>query len=140
CAGGLHMVDLKDPAQPAFAGCFAQDGYTHDVHCVVYAGPDAAYAGREICVASNENDFVVVDVTDKASPDLVSRAFYPNAAYAHQGWLTDDHRYFVGNDELDEVQGVVPRTRTLLFDFTDLDAPELITEYFHPTQATDHNL
>ena len=30
CAGGLHMIDLTQPAKPAFVGCFSADGYTHD--------------------------------------------------------------------------------------------------------------
>jgi choice-of-anchor B domain-containing protein len=43
--------------------------------------------------------------------------------YAHQGWLTDDHRFFYMNDEGDEVGGVVPRTRTIIWDVADLDDP-----------------
>ncbi|MDX1418634.1 MAG: choice-of-anchor B family protein [Rubricoccaceae bacterium] len=140
CAGGLHMVDIQDPTSPTFAGCFSADGYTHDVQCVVYSGPDDDYTGREICLAANEDDIAIVDVTVKSNPTLVAHAFYPNVAYAHQGWLDPSHRYFVSNDELDEISGFVPSTRTLLFDFADLDAPELRYEYFHPTQATDHNL
>ena len=41
CAGGLHMVDISDPVNPTFAGCFGDHGYTHDTQCVTYAGPDA---------------------------------------------------------------------------------------------------
>ncbi|MYG50182.1 MAG: choice-of-anchor B family protein, partial [Gemmatimonadales bacterium] len=61
-------------------------------------------------------------------------------AYAHQGWLTDDHRYFYMNDEGDEPQGLVEGTRTLVWDVTDLDDPVLVTEYIAETTATDHNL
>ena len=41
CEGGLHMVNISDPKLPSFAGCFSDDGYTHDVQCVMYTGPDA---------------------------------------------------------------------------------------------------
>ena len=34
CGGGLHMVDIQDPLQPAFAGCF-QDTATGRVGTVV---------------------------------------------------------------------------------------------------------
>ncbi len=61
CGGGLHMIDIRDPLNPAFAGCFAdantgfaQTGYTHDAMCVVYDGPDTEHRGREICFSSNE--------------------------------------------------------------------------------------
>lgn len=37
CAGGLHMVDVRQPASPTFAGCVAEDGYVHDTQCVVGA-------------------------------------------------------------------------------------------------------
>ena len=40
CDSGLHMVDVNDPINPEFAGCFGQDGYVHDAQCVIYNGPD----------------------------------------------------------------------------------------------------
>ena len=85
CAGGLHMIDIEDPLAPTFAGCFSADGYTHDAQCVTYHGPDEAYVDREICFNSNEDTLTIVDVTDKASPTLLSRSSYPRARYTHQG-------------------------------------------------------
>src|SRR5690606_26347425 len=105
-AGGLHIVDVRVPLTPTFAGCFDGDGYTHDAQCVVYDGPDADYTGREICMAANEDNVAIVDVTDKANPSLVAHAVYLNAAYTHQGWLTDDRRFFLVDDELDESMGL----------------------------------
>ena len=147
CGGGSHMVDINDPANPVFAGCFAHvntgrrnTGNTHDTQCVIYHGPDEDYRGREICLNSNETALSVADVTDKDNPVAVAKADYPNVVYAHQGWLTDDHRYFYSNDELDELQGRVEATRTLIWDLEDLDDPVLVREYFSPTKVTDHNL
>ncbi|MDH3733492.1 MAG: choice-of-anchor B family protein, partial [Gemmatimonadota bacterium] len=112
CGGGYHMLDLSDPARPEFAGCFADPasgrrltGYSHDAQCVIYRGPDAEHAGREICLGSNETMLNIADVTDKDAPISLSNTSYPNVAYAHQGWLTEDHRYFYMNDEGDEPQG-----------------------------------
>ena len=147
CGGGSHMVDINDPLNPVFAGCFAHPntgrrntGNSHDTQCVIYHGPDEDYVGREICVNSNETALSIADVTDKDSPVAVAAADYPNVAYAHQGWLTEDHRYFYSNDELDEVGGLVEATRTLIWDLEDLDDPLLLSEYMNPTNATDHNL
>ncbi len=147
CGGGSHMVDINDPVNPVFAGCFAHPntgrrntGNSHDTQCVIYHGPDEDYAGREICLNSNETALSIADVTDKDNPVAVAAAAYPNVAYAHQGWLTEDHRYFYSNDELDEVGGLVEATRTLIWDLEDLDDPILLSEYMNPTHATDHNL
>ena len=71
---------------------------------------------------------------------MVSMADYPAVAYAHQGWLTDDHRFFYMNDEGDEPQGLVEGTRTLIWDVEDLDEPILAAQYIAETPDTDHNL
>lgn len=148
CGPGLHMVDLSEPARPEFAGCFndlqtggrVASGYVHDTQCVVYQGPDADYQGREVCFSSSELSIGIADVTDKANATAISQATYPNPGYVHQGWLTEDHRYFIQNDETDETGGLVNRTRTLIWDVTDLDEPVLLTQYFGTTGSSDHNL
>jgi choice-of-anchor B domain-containing protein len=146
CGGGLHMVNIQNPTSPTFAGCFQDPftgrsgtGYTHDAQCVIYTGPDGSYQGREICFGSNETHLSIADVTSKTSPLALSRATYPQVAYTHQGWLTEDQRYFLINDELDELQLGVGGTRTLIWDVADLDDPVLVGQYFGPTSATDHN-
>ena len=139
CGGGLHMVDIGTPINPMFAGCHDPDGRTHDTHCVVYLGPDAEHRGREICVSSNEDHVEVVDVTDKSAPLTLSTTTYPNMEYVHQGWLTDDHAFFLLGDELDESRlGLT--TRTHVFDVSDLEAPEHLYAHDLGTRATDHNL
>jgi choice-of-anchor B domain-containing protein len=147
CGGGLHMIDVRDPAQPTFAGCFqdpstglAGTGYSHDAQCVNYRGPDPDWEGREICLGANENALSIADVTDKSAPVAISTARYPSSAYLHQGWLSEDHRYFFMNDEGDEVAGLAPFTRTLVWDVEDLDDPVLLTEHDGTTTASDHNL
>ena len=147
CGGGLHMINLSNPQRPSFAGCHAAQGtgrqgsgYTHDVQCVVYRGPDDAYAGREICVGSNETAITVSDVTDKANPRTLSTGAYADYGYVHQGWLSEDQRYFYQNDELDELNNRVSRTRMLVWDLADLDDPVLVAEHLGPTGAIDHNL
>ncbi len=147
CGPGLHMIDVRLPKEPALAGCFAHSGtgragtgYTHDAQCVIYRGPDGDHSGKEICVGANENFISIADVTDKLSPRIISSGTYPTSAYIHQGWFTDDHRYFLQNDELDESRGVVARTTTYIWDLTDLDAPVVFGTYEGPTTASDHNL
>jgi len=147
CGGALHMIDIRDPAHPTFAGCFAdkstgnaRTGYTHDAQCTTYHGPDARYAGRQICFNASETAIGIADVTDKANPKPIAVAEYPNTAYAHQGWLTDDHKYFFLDDEGDEIEGKTPKTRTMVWDVTKLDEPVLVKEFLGTTAASDHNL
>lgn len=147
CGGGLHMIDIREPRNPKFAGCFSHEGTgrngtgnTHDAQCVIYRGPDAEHTGREICIGSNETALSIADVTDKEAPFAIARATYPAIAYTHQGWFTEDQRYFYINDEGDEPQGLVDGTRTLIFDLVDLDDPILVGEHISTETSTDHNL
>ena len=145
CGGGLHMLDLHQPKNPTFVGCHADGvtgragtGYSHDAQCLMYRGPDADYAGHEICVGANETALSLADVTDKANTKVISTVSYPKVAYTHQGWFSEDQRFFFSNDEGDEGKG--DPTRTLVWDMSDLDDPILIKEYFATTMDTDHNL
>lgn len=142
CGRQLHMMDLSDPVNPKFVGCFTnpESGGTHDAQCVLYHGRDDDYTGREICFNSNGRSLVLADVTDKSNPVTIANAEYPNTAYTHQGWLSEDHNYFFMNDELDEMNNMVERTRTLIWDMSDLDDPTLVSEYYHDNGASDHNL
>ena len=148
CGGGSLIIDMRTPLKPKFAGCFAdvgpgRRGYTHDAQCVIYKGPDTRYTGREICMAANENTVSIQDVTDKKNIKVIAHADYPTPAYAHQGWFTEDQKYWYLNDELDENGGVgraAEGTRTMIFDLTDLQQPVMVKEHIGPTKATDHNL
>ena len=137
--GGPHFVNIQDPLNPIAAGGYAMSDYTHDAQVVIYNGPDTEYQGSEIFIGSNEDEVVVVDITDKGNPIFISRTIYPNIGYTHQGWLSDDHTFFYANDELDEREFGF-EARTLIFDFTDLDNPFFISPFFGPNQAIDHNL
>ena len=138
CGAGLHMIDLEIPNNPQFAGCH-MTVRTHDSQCVVYAGSDSDYANQEICFSANEDHFEIVDVSDKSSPVTISSLTYDQLAYVHQGWLTEDHRFFFLGDELDETT-FMQQTTTHVLDVSDLDAPEYLYAYEHDTQASDHNL
>ncbi|HET6444678.1 MAG TPA: choice-of-anchor B family protein [candidate division Zixibacteria bacterium] len=139
CSGGLHIVDISNPTSPVDAGCFSADGYTHDAQCVIYNGPDADHQGSEICVNANEDTVTIVDVTDKNNPTQLSRTGYQGSQYTHQGWLTEDHRYYIQDDELDEYY-IGHNTRTRVWDVSDLDSPVLVGYHDGRTTSIDHNL
>ncbi|MFT4699149.1 MAG: choice-of-anchor B domain-containing protein [Flavobacteriaceae bacterium] len=137
--GGIHFINIQDPLNPVAAGGFS-GVYTHDAQVVTYSGPDPDYAGHEILISCNgyDEDVTIVDITDKANPQAITSFSYTNSNHAHQGWLTEDHRYFLLGDEADEANTGI-NTRTIIFDFEDLDNPTQLSEYFGPTAAIDHN-
>lgn len=138
CEGGLHMIDISNPRQPRFAGCFDADGYTHDAQCVSYRGPDPDYQAREICFNANEDTLTIVDVTDKSNPFMISRTGYDGNGYTHQGWATEDHALYLMDDEGDEGR-FDHNARTYVWDIADLDAPTMINRFTSSADSIDHN-
>ena len=115
CAGGLHVIDISDPSAPAKLGCWGDAGYIHDAQCVNYRGPDRDHEGKEICLSANGGDksISIVDMSDPANGKELSRGKYPQGGYSHQGWLTEDHRFFLHGDEFDEMS--LSQTRTMVW-------------------------
>jgi len=158
CDAGAHVIDVRNPESPRFMSCIdrdifselpehsddfqfagADDTYTHDIHCVVYRGKDVRFFGHEICVASNADTVNIVDVTDKSNPVELGAITYKGVGFVHQGWMTEDHAYFLLGDEIDEmISG--ENTKTYIFDLDKLDEPKLIGKYVATTKAIDHNL
>ena len=141
--GGPAFIDINDPLNPTLVGGFSDELYSHDAHIVTYDGPDLEHQGKEIYFGSNSdggmnNQVVIVDVTDKTAPTLISNMTYRNGGYTHQGWLAEDHQYYYLGDELDETR-FGNRSKTLVFDLEDLDNPVLHYSYTGATNAIDHN-
>ncbi|MEZ6317461.1 MAG: choice-of-anchor B family protein [Phycisphaerales bacterium] len=142
--GGLVHVDLSNPASPVISGGWT-GMYVHDAQVVtMHSGP---YAGREIafCASGLSGGFTntglrIVDVTNPASPVVLSTFYYGNAGYSHQCWLSPDQQYLYLNDELDEDYGLVSLTTTRVIDVSDLTSPTLASTYNTGLDSIDHNL
>lgn len=78
----------------------------------------------------------IVDVTNKSNPTKLSRLTYANSGYTHQGWLTDDGKHVVVNDETD----TQTYTRTHVFNVQSLTNPVYVGYHSGTTLASDHNL
>lgn len=88
--GGAKIFDLKqDPWNPVYVGKFTGLGYIHDGYvdndtmysCHIYAG-----------------EFAIVNVANKANPELINTQTTPNA-FTHNTWLTDDRKTILATDE-----------------------------------------
>jgi len=141
CRGGLLVLDVSNPLQPRYAGCFGNDGYVHDAQCVIYHGPDIRYTGREICFCFNENSLTLVDVEDKNNMRMFAKSGYINVAYTHQGWLTENHQFVLLDDEMDEYQkpAASQYTKTYMWDIRILDMPTLRSTFESSERSIDHN-
>lgn len=139
--GGPKILNLNiNPTNPQSVGNLSTWGYCHDAEVVLYDGPDPDYQGHEILVGafSGNNKVNIIDVTNKNSPVLISSVTYPNQYYTHQGWFTEDKRFFIAGDEVDE-ENIGGGTRTFVFDLNDLNNPSLHYTYEGLTPAIDHN-
>lgn len=146
CGGGgngIRIYSLANPANPTFVASWSTR-YVHDAQIVTYtSGP---YAGRQIAfLCSGDNGgwdntgLEILDVTNKSNIVQLSRRFWPNPGYSHQGWLSPDRNYFYMGDELDE-QSYGLSTTTHVFDVSDLSNPVRLGAFSNGQSATGHNM
>ena len=186
CGNDIVFYDVSDtPKDPQRIGCIGggQDdwlqGGTHDAHCVTYAGPDDDHNGTnaadgrasDICLLFQEDAGVyVVDVSaitrdgNASGAEMLTRFSYDTVNYTHQGWFTENQRWVLFNDELDESGAAAQalggpgaqnsNTTTYWIDLQDLDVGaeaakkpfpdannELVKSWSNPnTIAIDHNM
>jgi hypothetical protein len=146
---GMQVFDLRQlrdvissPAIFTESAHYAGFGSTHTLAMNSRTG-FAYAAGTRTCEGGlhvvDVRTLTIVDATDKLEQVQLSRTGYGGSAYTHQGWLTEDQRFFLVNDEGDEVAFRHP-TRTWIWDVSDLDAPVIVSAYDGPTPSIDHNL
>ena len=137
--GGLLAYDFSDPELPFLAGSW-DEAYVHDAQVVRYAGADSVHEGRLIAAVSCADDLRLVDVTDPADMFQIASVAHQPHGYIHQGWFSEDHRYFFLGDETDESTDIVEGTHTYVWDLENLDNPVLLEGVNLGTTGTDHNL
>jgi choice-of-anchor B domain-containing protein len=88
-SGGPIILDLKDPANPTFAGRYTQLGYVHDG----FADNDTLYAGHIYT-----GTLAVVDMRDKANPKVLGSVTTPGK-FTHNAWILSDRKTILTTDE-----------------------------------------
>jgi choice-of-anchor B domain-containing protein len=131
-----NIYDLNtNPANPAKLTDTL--GYSfHDLNVVTYDGPDLSYTGHQILFGSAGNSVTILDVTDKGNVVELSDTTYPGSN-SHQGWLSEDKRYFYHNDE--DYNPANDNT-IRIFDVLDLENPTLAATTSNGNPAMGHNL
>lgn len=87
---GFIMADLTDPWNPHYVGKFSQF-YVHDG----YVRRDTVWA-----CAVYDGYFGVIDVKDKANPQVLATKFTPDRV-THNSWLSDNSKTLFTTDETD---------------------------------------
>ena len=143
--GNFRLYSLSQPAAPSLVSVSTQ-GYAHDLasvaltdarkdsQCVNALAADAC----ELLADFNENTVDIWDVTQPNSPQRLSSFAYSNASYVHSGWFTEDARYLLVQDELDEGNAGLNTTVRVL-DLANLSAPSIAGSWVGPNQSIDHN-
>ena len=142
--GAFRIYDLADPENPALVTPSpAGSGYMHDSTSMLITDNRTTQCANahnpcEVLVDFNELSVDLWDVTEKAAPVRLSTTTYPTATYVHSGWPTQDNRFIIVHDELDELRRSL-NTHIYTLDIADLRAPSLVTSYIGGTTSTDHN-
>jgi choice-of-anchor B domain-containing protein len=112
---GTVICSLGDPWNPTYVGTY-DDFYVHDGTV------------RNDTLWSSEifnGQFSVVDITNKANP--VVTASYPTPGlFNHNGWFSDDGKYFYTTDEYNN-------TPLGVFDVSDMNNITLVNTYYNDT-------
>ena len=146
--GAFRIYDLADPVNPALVTPSpAGTGYMHDSTSMLITDNRTTQCANahnpcEVLVDFNETSVDLWDVTDKAAPVRLSTTTYPTATYVHSGWPTQDNRFIIVHDELDELRRGL-NTHIYTLDIADLRTPSLVTSYIgahheHRSQRLHH--
>ena len=88
---GVNILDISNPAEPMEVGVYNPGYYIHDAHI----RGDTLYAAAFL-----EGTIDIVDISDKATPTLITRIDDPGGN-THSAWTTEDNRFLIISDELD---------------------------------------
>ncbi|MGQ8367019.1 choice-of-anchor B family protein [Glaciecola sp. 1036] len=146
--GSWRSYSLENPRTPVSQYVLSngsRNDYSHDLSSV-----NITDARKEThCQASqsdscnlildfNENELRLWDHSNPSQATELGRETYPDAAYVHSGWWSEDKNYVILHDELDE-RNFGLNTKVHIFDITQLNSPELVSTWTGPTRAIDHN-
>ena len=145
--GAFNTLSLADPQNLTSvyrnSSSFGSN-YSHDVSSMVIRDErkdtQCVIPGPlcEVFFDFNEDNFQIWDKTDNSSPSRLSSTSYDNVSYVHSGWYTEDNQTVIVHDELDESNYGL-NTTVRFFELSDLRSPTLISTWFGPTGAIDHN-
>jgi choice-of-anchor B domain-containing protein len=143
--GAYRIFNLANPVSPQRVTVAPTGaGYMHDSTSLYITDSRTAQCDQghnpcEVLVDFNVDSVDLWDVTNKSAPVLLSATTYPNNRFTHSGWPTEDQRFIVVHDELDELRIAGLKTHIYTLDIANLRSPGVVTSYIGPNTTTDHN-
>lgn len=120
--GGVHIINVSNPAQPVQIGLYDPVYYIHDVHV----------RGNRMYASALGRGLDIVDISDKTAPVRLYQIQYP-AAFTHSAWTTDDHKFLFVTDERD---GLPAR----MWNIESLSNVHQVAQYSANLQSLVHNI
>jgi choice-of-anchor B domain-containing protein len=120
--GGVHILDVSNPAAPVETGLYRPGYYIHDCH----VRGDILFAA-----AFFEGTVDIVDISDRSNPQLIDRLFDPGGN-THSMSTTEDLRYLFIADEQDGLPGRI-------FDIQNIGQPVEVATYTANPLSLVHN-
>ena len=146
--GAIRTYSLADPEHLSLSyqnTASRADDYSHDASSLLINDSraqsdcvNASSVGCNVLLDFNENSLRISDHSRADSRVELSDSTYPNAEYTHSGWWTEDKRFVIVHDEMDE-QNLALNTTLNIFDISSLTEPLLVGTWSGPTRAIDHN-
>jgi len=119
--GGVHIIDVSDPANPQQVGLYDPTYYIHD-----------AFVTEDLMFASALGvGLDIVDISDRSAPSLIGQIDHPGQ-FTHSSWTTEDRSHIVIADETD---GLPAR----IWNIEDLGDPFEVAQYSANLQSLVHN-
>jgi len=120
--GGVHILDVSNPAEPQEVALYAPGYYIHDSHI----RGDLLFA-----CAFNKAQVDILDISERSNPLLVGVITY-DGSNTHSASSTEDGRYLIIADEKDGNPAHV-------FDLADLSNPVEVAHFTSNPQSLVHN-
>jgi len=142
--GQFRIYSLANPASPQFLERVSSAGYMHDASSLRVADTRSgeclnAAADCHVLLDFNEENVELWDISDPADPALLATVPpYANTGYVHSGWWTEDRRYVLVHDELDERNNGL-RTTVRVLSIDSLRTPTLAATWTGSQPSVDHN-
>ncbi|MDF1543804.1 MAG: choice-of-anchor B family protein [bacterium] len=118
----IHIFSLANPAAPNYINSFGPSSGIHDL----YVRNDTAYLAE-----GWDPSFSIWDLSNKFSPQLLTRVTVPTGGYVHNIWPTDDGKYCVTTEE-------TGFHTVKIWDIQDIGNVQLLGEYLAPSNLA-HN-
>jgi choice-of-anchor B domain-containing protein len=120
--GGVHIINVANPASPVQVGVYDPTYYVHDAHV----------RGNRLYASCGSQGVDVVDISIKSNPVRLANIRYAPLSYTHSVWTSADNRFLFIADETDGIPAQI-------WNIENANAPFEVARYSANLQSLVHN-